>query len=57
MYDIVSVAVDDQISVKVEASGWAWMVCGEHLVVWKVSQTSVAKVRKRHYYLVLNLLP
>ncbi|KAK7161188.1 hypothetical protein R3I94_004004 [Phoxinus phoxinus] len=36
--------VDDQISVKVEASGWAWMVCGEHLVVWKVSQTSVAKL-------------
>ncbi|XP_051749534.1 nuclear pore complex protein Nup133 [Ctenopharyngodon idella] len=36
--------VDDQISVKVEASGWAWMVCGEHLIVWKVSQTSVAKL-------------
>lgn len=46
MYDVVSVAVDDQISVKVEASGWAWMVCGERLIIWKVSQTSVAKVRK-----------
>uniref|UniRef100_A0A8C1D1K6 Nucleoporin 133 n=1 Tax=Cyprinus carpio carpio TaxID=630221 RepID=A0A8C1D1K6_CYPCA len=36
--------VDDQISVKVEASGWAWMVCGEQLIIWKVSQTSVAKL-------------
>lgn len=36
--------VDDHISVKVEASGWAWMVCGERLIVWKVSQTSVAKL-------------
>uniref|UniRef100_A0A8C2KZV7 Nuclear pore complex protein Nup133 n=1 Tax=Cyprinus carpio TaxID=7962 RepID=A0A8C2KZV7_CYPCA len=36
--------VDDQISVKVEASGWAWMVCGERLIIWKVSQTSVAKL-------------
>uniref|UniRef100_A0A673JYV0 Nuclear pore complex protein Nup133-like n=1 Tax=Sinocyclocheilus rhinocerous TaxID=307959 RepID=A0A673JYV0_9TELE len=36
--------VDDQISVKVEASGWAWMVCGERLIIWKVSQMSVAKL-------------
>ncbi|TRY86206.1 hypothetical protein DNTS_030243 [Danionella cerebrum] len=35
---------DDQISVKLEASGWAWMICGERLIVWKVSQTSVAKL-------------
>uniref|UniRef100_A0A671Q980 Nuclear pore complex protein Nup133 n=1 Tax=Sinocyclocheilus anshuiensis TaxID=1608454 RepID=A0A671Q980_9TELE len=34
--------VDDQISVKVEASGWAWMVCGERLIIWKVSQTSLS---------------
>uniref|UniRef100_A0A8C1Y707 Nucleoporin 133 n=1 Tax=Cyprinus carpio TaxID=7962 RepID=A0A8C1Y707_CYPCA len=38
--------VDDQISVKVEASGWAWMVCGEQLIIWKVSQTSVLSVCK-----------
>uniref|UniRef100_A0A8C2KYT7 Nucleoporin 133 n=1 Tax=Cyprinus carpio TaxID=7962 RepID=A0A8C2KYT7_CYPCA len=38
--------VDDQISVKVEASGWAWMVCGERLIIWKVSQTSVLSVCK-----------
>ncbi|KAL4597488.1 hypothetical protein GN956_G26004 [Arapaima gigas] len=34
----------DQISVKVDESGWAWMVCGERLIVWKISQTAVAKV-------------
>ncbi|KAI4880083.1 hypothetical protein NFI96_025378 [Prochilodus magdalenae] len=35
---------DDQISVKVEESGWAWMVCGERLIIWKISQTPVAKL-------------
>uniref|UniRef100_A0A6Q2XRS8 Nuclear pore complex protein Nup133 n=1 Tax=Esox lucius TaxID=8010 RepID=A0A6Q2XRS8_ESOLU len=34
---------DDQISVKVEDSGWAWMVCGERLIIWKICQTAVAK--------------
>ncbi|XP_029284239.1 nuclear pore complex protein Nup133-like [Cottoperca gobio] len=36
--------VDDQISVKVNESGWAWMVCGERLIIWKISQTAVAKL-------------
>ncbi|XP_048844114.1 nuclear pore complex protein Nup133 [Brienomyrus brachyistius] len=36
--------VDAQISVKVEESGWAWMVCGERLIVWKIGQTAVAKL-------------
>ena len=36
---------DDQISVKVNESGWAWMVCGERLIIWKISQTAVAKVQ------------
>ncbi|XP_027034885.2 nuclear pore complex protein Nup133 [Tachysurus fulvidraco] len=35
---------DDQISVKLEESGWAWMVCGERLIVWKICQTAVAKL-------------
>lgn len=39
----VSVA-DEQISMKVDESGWAWMVCGETLIIWKISQTAVAKV-------------
>lgn len=36
---------DDQISVKVNESGWAWMVCGERLIIWKICQTAVAKVQ------------
>ncbi|XP_068451700.1 nuclear pore complex protein Nup133 [Clinocottus analis] len=36
--------VDDQISVKVNESGWAWMVCGEKLIIWKICQTAVAKL-------------
>ncbi|KAF1394575.1 hypothetical protein PFLUV_G00002470 [Perca fluviatilis] len=36
--------VEDQISVKVNESGWAWMVCGERLIIWKICQTAVAKL-------------
>lgn len=39
-----SLSADDQISVKVNESGWAWMVCGERLIIWKICQTAVAKV-------------
>lgn len=35
---------DDHISVKVTESGWAWMVCGEKLIIWKICQTAVAKL-------------
>ncbi|XP_011617595.2 nuclear pore complex protein Nup133 [Takifugu rubripes] len=35
---------DEQISVKVNESGWAWMVCGERLIIWKICQTAVAKL-------------
>lgn len=35
---------DEQISVKVDDSGWAWMVCGEKLIIWKICQTAVAKL-------------
>ncbi|KAM3623609.1 uncharacterized protein V6R79_013158 [Siganus canaliculatus] len=36
--------VDDQISVTVSESGWAWMVCGDRLILWKICQTAVAKL-------------
>lgn len=35
---------DEQITVKIEQSGWAWMVCGERIVIWKICQTAVAKL-------------
>ncbi|KAM9857526.1 nuclear pore complex protein Nup133 [Aulostomus maculatus] len=35
---------EDHISVKVNESGWAWMVCGERLIIWKICQTAVAKL-------------
>lgn len=35
---------EEQISVKVDDSGWAWMVCGEKLIIWKICQTAVAKL-------------
>ncbi|XP_077461332.1 nuclear pore complex protein Nup133 isoform X1 [Stigmatopora argus] len=35
---------EEQISVKVSESGWAWMVCGDRLIIWKISQTAVTKL-------------
>ena len=47
---------DDIISVKVDESGWAWMVCGELLIIWKICQTVVAKVRSVALFKALKLL-
>ncbi|XP_056264347.1 nuclear pore complex protein Nup133 [Pseudoliparis swirei] len=44
MEALTTADVDDQISVKVKESGWAWMVCGERLIIWKICQTAVAKL-------------
>ena len=41
---VLVLPAEDQISVKVTESGWAWMVCGERLIIWKICQTAVAKV-------------
>ncbi|MBN3309249.1 NU133 protein, partial [Amia calva] len=35
---------EDQITVRVDESGWAWLVCEERLIVWKIGQTAVAKM-------------
>uniref|UniRef100_A0A672ZDP0 Nuclear pore complex protein Nup133 n=1 Tax=Sphaeramia orbicularis TaxID=375764 RepID=A0A672ZDP0_9TELE len=32
------------VDVKVDESGWAWMVCGDRLIIWKICQTAVAKL-------------
>lgn len=45
---LVLCVADEQISVKVNESGWAWMVCGERLIIWKICQTAVAKVSHHH---------
>uniref|UniRef100_A0A4W4GJP4 Nucleoporin Nup133/Nup155-like C-terminal domain-containing protein n=1 Tax=Electrophorus electricus TaxID=8005 RepID=A0A4W4GJP4_ELEEL len=46
MEALATAEVDDQISVKIEECGWAWLVCGERLIIWKICQTPVAKVNK-----------
>ncbi|NXQ12626.1 NU133 protein, partial [Peucedramus taeniatus] len=35
---------DDQLSVQVDESGWAWLVHKERLVIWKIGQSAVAKL-------------
>ncbi|KAJ7411743.1 nuclear pore complex protein Nup133 [Willisornis vidua] len=36
-------AADDQLSVQVDESGWAWLVHKERLIIWKIGQSAVAK--------------
>ncbi|KAM9564294.1 nuclear pore complex protein Nup133 isoform 2-T2 [Guaruba guarouba] len=35
---------DDQLSVQVDESGWAWLVHKGRLIVWKIGQSPVAKL-------------
>ncbi|XP_069708377.1 nuclear pore complex protein Nup133 [Phaenicophaeus curvirostris] len=35
---------DDQLSVQVDESGWAWLVHKEKLIIWKIGQSPVAKL-------------
>ncbi|NXU53398.1 NU133 protein, partial [Turnix velox] len=35
---------DDQLSVQVDESGWAWLVHKERLIIWKIGQSPVAKL-------------
>lgn len=44
MEALTMVEAEDQISVKVSKSGWAWMVSGDRLIIWKICQTAVAKL-------------
>ncbi|MGH0127985.1 UNVERIFIED_CONTAM: hypothetical protein FKN15_064395 [Acipenser sinensis] len=34
---------EDQLTVRIDERGWAWLVCGEKLIIWKIGQTAVAK--------------
>ncbi|XP_010145982.1 PREDICTED: nuclear pore complex protein Nup133-like, partial [Eurypyga helias] len=35
---------DDQLSVQVDESGWAWLVHKERLIIWRIGQSPVAKL-------------
>ncbi|XP_008933949.1 PREDICTED: nuclear pore complex protein Nup133 [Merops nubicus] len=35
---------NDQLSVQVDESGWAWLVHKEQLIIWKIGQSPVAKL-------------
>ncbi|XP_054634991.1 nuclear pore complex protein Nup133 [Dunckerocampus dactyliophorus] len=44
MEALTVVDAEEPISVKVSESGWAWMVCGDRLIIWKICQRAVAKL-------------
>ncbi|XP_056422828.1 nuclear pore complex protein Nup133 isoform X2 [Hyla sarda] len=43
MEALTSVHVDDTLMVKIHELGWAWLVCSDHIIIWKISQSSSAK--------------
>ncbi|XP_069810810.1 nuclear pore complex protein Nup133 [Dendropsophus ebraccatus] len=43
MEALTSAHVDDPLTVKIHELGWAWLVCGDHIIIWKISQSSSAK--------------
>ncbi|KAG9465472.1 hypothetical protein GDO78_018252, partial [Eleutherodactylus coqui] len=32
--------VDDSLMVKIHELGWAWLVCGDRIIIWKICQSS-----------------
>ncbi|XP_006146075.1 nuclear pore complex protein Nup133 [Tupaia chinensis] len=36
--------VDDQLTVRIDEGGWACLVCGEKLIVWKIALSPVTKL-------------
>ncbi|XP_072907267.1 nuclear pore complex protein Nup133 [Hemitrygon akajei] len=44
MEAITLAEVHEPLSVKISETGWAWLICGEKLIVWKVGQMSVTKL-------------
>lgn len=43
MEALTSAVVDDSLSVKIHELGWAWLVCSDRIIIWKISQSSSAK--------------
>ncbi|XP_005993406.1 nuclear pore complex protein Nup133 [Latimeria chalumnae] len=42
--EALTLAEDEQLTAKVDECGWAWLVSGERLIIWKIGQPSVAKL-------------
>ncbi|XP_038663888.1 nuclear pore complex protein Nup133 isoform X2 [Scyliorhinus canicula] len=42
--EAITLAEDEPLSVKISDNGWAWLVCGEKLIVWKIGQMSIVKL-------------
>ncbi|KAM4041959.1 nuclear pore complex protein Nup133 isoform 2-T2 [Anomaloglossus baeobatrachus] len=43
MEALTSAQVNDSLMVKIHELGWAWLVCNDRILLWKISQSSSAK--------------
>ncbi|XP_073416308.1 nuclear pore complex protein Nup133 isoform X1 [Dendrobates tinctorius] len=43
MEALTSAQANDSLMVKVHELGWAWLVCNDRILIWKISQSSSAK--------------
>ncbi|XP_053314464.1 nuclear pore complex protein Nup133 [Spea bombifrons] len=44
MEPLTSADPDKPLSAKIHEGGWAWLVCRDRLIIWKISQTSSTKL-------------
>ncbi|XP_069463030.1 nuclear pore complex protein Nup133 isoform X1 [Ambystoma mexicanum] len=44
MEALANAEADETLTVKVDESGWAWLVCKERLIIWKIGHSSFAKL-------------
>lgn len=35
---------DDQLTVHIDEGGWAWLVCKDKLIIWKIALSPISKV-------------
>ncbi|XP_071997366.1 nuclear pore complex protein Nup133 [Engystomops pustulosus] len=43
MEALTSPHADDSLMVRIHELGWAWLVCGDRVIIWKISQSPSAK--------------
>nr|XP_033794585.1 nuclear pore complex protein Nup133 isoform X1 [Geotrypetes seraphini] len=44
MEALAKTEADDSLTVQVDESRWAWLVCKDKLIIWKIAQSSFAKL-------------
>lgn len=44
-WNLLFIIAEDDLSMLLDESGWAWLVHKDRLIIWKIGQSSIAKVK------------